>query len=221
VRGVSGGNVISMRTNFPEVGAALDRLGEDIGNKALVRAINVTVDQGKPAMAKQISAEFRVRSSDVKQRLTVVKAVARGGVLRFEASLAASNRGKGRSMNLIAFVDQVVTLAQARKRMAAGEGGVQTLRRGGQVQKALQLKFQIKRSGGKKTIPGAFIGNKGRTVFIRQGKGRLPIKALNTIDVPQMFNAKRINSVVRNVMLQRFPANFRRELRGVLGGFAK
>jgi len=84
-----------------------------------------------------------------------------------------------------------------------------------------QLHFQIKRAGGKKMIKGAFIGNKGRTVFIREGRERLPIKALATIDVPQMFNARRINSIVRAVMLKRFETNFRRELRAVLKGFAR
>jgi len=36
-----------------------------------------------------------------------------------------------------------------------------------------------------------------------------------------MFNTKRINQVVRQVMTDRFSANFQRELRTVLKGFAK
>lgn len=213
-------NVINMRTNFPSVAAALDRVAVDVGNKAMVRSLNTTIDQGKIAMARGISQEFRVSVATAKDRLWIVRAIAKGE-LRFEAKLEATRKGQGRSMNLIAFVEKSVTLAQARKRMKAGEGGTQTLRHGGQVQKALQVRFQVKRTGGQKVIPGAFIANDGRTVFIRAGKGRLPIKALNTIDVPQMFNTKRINSVVRAVMLQRFEANFKRELRAVLGGFAR
>lgn len=200
-------NVISIRHNFPAVAAKLDSLAVDVGNKAMVRALNTTVEQGKPLMARQISQEFRVTVGEVKKRLAIRKASARGGALRFEAVLEATRKSKGRSMNLIAFLENKVTLAEGRRRAKKG-----TLD---------QLRFQIKRAGGKKMIKGAFIGNNGRTVFIREGKGRLPIKALNTIDVTQMFNTRRINSVVREVILQKFQANFQRELRAVLRGFAR
>lgn len=205
---------ISVRHNFQKVVREMERAGKDAGERALVRALNVATDQGKTRMAQQISREFRISSGEVKSRLSAARARVKGAY-RFEAKLEASNRGKGRSMNLIAFVEQVVSLAQARKRRKAGEGQA---KRGN---RALELRFQIKRTGGKKVIPGAFIGNKGRTVFIREGKSRLPIKALNTIDVPQMFNTQRINKVVVDVILDRFEAQFRRELRAVMGGFAK
>lgn len=201
------GNMISVRNNFPAVAAALDRVAVDVGNKAMVRALNTTVKQGEGEMARQISKEYRITSSKAIDRLGIRRAVAKGGVLRFQAVLEATNRGKGRSMNLIGFVESKVSLAQARKRAKAG-----TLN---------QLHFQIKRSGGKKVIKGAFIANNGRTVFIREGDKRLPIKSLNTIGVPQMFNTKRLNSIVIGVMLKRFDINFRRELRSVLKGFAR
>ncbi len=200
-------STINVRTNFPDIAARMDRLPKEIGDKALVRSMNKTIDQGKTEMARGISREFRLTVAKAKERLAVRKAYAKGGVLHFQAELLATSKAKGRSMNIIAFVENKTTLGQARKRAKAG-----TLN---------QLHFQIKRSGGKKIIPGAFIGNKGRTVFIREGKGRLPIKAVNTIDIPQMFNTKRINIVVRKVMLNRLGANFKRELRSVLGGWAR
>jgi hypothetical protein len=49
-----------------------------------------------------------------------------------------------------------------------------------------------------------FVGNKGRTVFRRTGPKRLPIEPVRTIDVPQMFNQRRINKIVRDVMQQDF-----------------
>lgn len=200
-------NFISIRNNFPQVTSHLEKLGQDVGDKAMVRALNKTVEQGKTEMARKISQEFYISASVVKDRLAVRRASVRGGVLRFEAALEATRRGKGRSMNLIHFVEQKVTLAEAKRRRKAGD--------------MAQLRFQIKRTGGKKMLPGAFIANNGRTVFIRTGKARLPIKALNTIDVVQMFNTKRINSVVRDVMLKRFDVNFKRELRSVLKGYVK
>lgn len=211
---------ITVRTNFPQVAKRLDQLGREAGDKALRRALNTTVDQGKTEMARQISKTFRLSVSQAKERLAVRKASKRNEFV-FRVFLEATRRGKGRSMNLIAFVDKAVTLTQARKRMAAGEGGAHALRNGGSSQHALQVRFQIKRSGGRKVIPGAFIGNKGRTVFIRDGKGRLPIHALNTIDVQQMFNTKTVNGVVRKIMLERFAKNFEREMAAVLRGFGK
>lgn len=200
-------NKISMRTNFPAVAANLNKVADDIGNKAMVRALNTTIEQGKTQMARQISQEFRITVGKAKDRLAVHRASAKGGVLRFEATLEATRRGQGRSMNLIVFVENKTTLAQARKRAKQGTQS--------------QVHFQVKRAGGKKIIPGAFIGNKGRTLFIREGKERKPIRALNTIDVPSMFNTKRINTVVRKVMLDRFEQNFNRELRVVMKGYIK
>jgi hypothetical protein len=198
---------INIRNNFPQVVAQLNRLSQNVGDKAMVRALNKTVDQGKTEMARKISQEFRISSSVAKDRLAVRRASVRGGALRFEAVLEATRRGKGRSMNLIHFVEQKVTLAEAKRRTKAGD--------------LAQLRFQIKRTGGKKMLPGAFIANNGRTVFVRTGKQRLPIKAVNTIGVVQMFNTQRINNVVREVMLKRFDANFKRELRSVLKGYVK
>jgi len=195
------GIVLNLRTNFPEVMAKLSQVSDQIGNRAMVRALNNTITQGKAEMARDISKEFRISVGTAKDRLEVSRASSKGGVYKFEASLQATRKAKGRSMNVIAFVGALP------KRTKKG--------------KLAQIKFQIKRQGGKKTITGAFVGNKGRTMFIREGKGRLPIKAVSTIDIPQMFNTRRINEVVQKVMLDKFETNITRELRVVLGGFAK
>ncbi|OJW77991.1 phage tail protein [Thiobacillus sp. 65-1402] len=201
-------STISIRNNFPEVAARLNQLGTDIGNKAVVRALNTTIDQGKTQMARQISQEFRVSVGTAKDRLKVYKASARNGAFRLVATLEATRKDPGRSMNLIAFVTK-------------GKVSKASAKRSGRTDLAGQLQFQIKRAGGKKSIKGAFVGNMGRTVFIRTGKERLPIKALNTIDIGQMFNTRRVNKVVKQVMLDKFPANFQRELRAVLQGYAR
>lgn len=211
---------LQMRTNFDQVIREMQKIPDDLANKALARALNTTVAQGKIEMARKINQTYLLSVSQVKERLSIRKAYARG-TLQLQAVLEASRRGQGRSMNLIAFVEKSVTLAQAKKRRKAGEGGSYAPRNGAMVQKALELRFQIKRSGGQKMIKGAFIGNKGRTVFEREGKARLPIRALNTIDVPQMFNARRINEVVVRVMREQFDANLRRELSAALRGYLK
>lgn len=211
---------LNVRANFPQVMRELDRLPLEIGNKVLVRSLNGTVAKAKPEMAKQISREFMVTSAQAKDNLSIRNAKAKDGVYRFDAELMASNGGRGRSMNLINFVEKVVSLAQQRKRVRGGEGGTYRLR-GREVTKVLQLRFKIKRSGGMKVIPGGFIANDGRTMFIRVGKKRLPIEALSTIAMGQMFNTRRINEVVVQSMLDNFVAQFNREKRTVLGGWGK
>jgi hypothetical protein len=193
---------ISLRHNFPDVIKQLDRLADDVGNKVMARAMNRTIDQGKGEMAKQISRTFRISRAEALDRLHVSKVATRGRGVSLKATLSAANKGKARSMNMIKFI----------------MGGVPRRPKRGAMR---QLKFKIRRDGGNKSIPGAFVANNGRTVFIRTGKERKPIKALSTIDIPQMFNTREINKVVRDVMQERFGANFKRELRAVLRGFAK
>ena len=198
---------VDLRTNFPDVFKALDGVSSSIGDRAVVRALNATATQGKTAMAREIVKTYRISREDAKRRLEITWARHTRGGVEFEVQLTATRKAKGRSMNLIAFVEQSVTLAQGRKR-----------RKDGTIKK---LRFQIKRAGGKKTIDGAFIGNRGRTIFRRVGSDRLPIAAVNTIDVTQMFNTKRVAFAVRDLMLKRFQINFDRELHAVMKGFAK
>lgn len=198
-------NIISIRNNFPQVAARLDRLAKNVGDRALARALNETVRQGETAMARQISKEFRVTVGQAKDRLAVSYAKAKSGGVRMSATLMATRATKGRGMNLIHFVT-----------------GKPTRNKRGQL---AQLKFKIKRAGGRKSIKGAFVATNrktgGEAVFIRVGKSRMPIKTLTTVDIPQMFNTRRVNDVIRAVMKERFEINFRRQLRAVLKGFAR
>ena len=185
---------ISIKTNFPEVQRALDRLQADVGGKAMASALNKTIAIARTQMTREIPAEFNVKASFVRERLRITRAVGRAGLQILRAELAATSR-KGRGANVIAFVS-------ALQRARSGK------------QKALFVK--IKRQGGRKQVKGrfghgAFIGNKGRTVFERTGDKRLPIRAVTTIDIPQMFNTRRINRKVVQVMAQRFPDIFASE----------
>lgn len=185
---------LTIASNFPEVDAALERLGEQVGRPALASAMNKTVDRARVQMQREIAGQYNVTVGYVRQRLKVRKAYARGQ-LNLSAELIGGD-GKRRSANIIAFVERSVTLAQARKRAASG-----TLR---------VLRVKVKR-GQPKLLPGAFIGNKGRTVFRRVGKARLPIEPVQTIDVAQMFNTRRINQAVLRSIEVNLPAIFQRE----------
>ncbi|WP_382155397.1 phage tail protein [Hydrogenophaga sp. ANAO-22] len=195
---------LDFKTNFPEVQRSLRQLRSDIGGRALVSAMNKTMAQAQTQMGREITSEYRVTSAYVRERLRLKRAAFRAGQFSFTAELIGGN-GKKRSANMIAFLERSVSLAQARKRGKEG-----TLN---------QLRFQVRKTGGKKIITGAFIGNKGRTVFIRTGKDRLPIKAVSTIDVAQMFNQKRINRAVVGTIRARFPTIFASEARFYVSKF--
>lgn len=196
---------IDIKTNFPDVSRKLAQLREDVASRAMASALNKTVEQGRTKMIREITGEYVVSSAYVRDRLRIQRASYRAGVFSLEAALIGGD-GKRRSANLIRFVEKSTSLAQARKRAKAG-----TLQ---------QLHFQIKKKGGKKVIKGAFIGNKGRTVFMRTGKARLPIKALSTIDVPSMFNQRRINANVVAAIKAKFPEIFDREVRYYIAKFS-
>ena len=192
---------ISITTNFPEVQRKLDMLRADIAAKAATRAINRTIEQAKTAMGRQIRSEFMVDTRFVAQRLRIKRATFFQGVLNISATLDAS--AKTRSANVMRF--------GARQ---TGQG----------------VSVKIKRAGARKTVRGAFIGNKGRTVFERVpgtkmasrkwgGKHGEQIRPVQTIDVPQMFNTRRINAAVVAAMQSRFPAIFERELAYALSQF--
>lgn len=187
---------INVTHNFPEVQRKLQSLRDDVQARALASAVNKTVDQGKTQMIRQITDEYALTSGYVRERLSIRRASFRAGAFAIEAELLASNRR--RSANAIAFVRKVITLSQARRAQRQGK-------------RAPELQFKFKRREGFKTIQGAFIANKGRTVFIREGRPRLPIKPVQVIDIPQMFNSKQVNGSVVKFIRDKFPEVFARE----------
>ena len=175
---------ITIKHNFPNVQRQIDALREDIARKATASALNKTIALAKTAMSKEIRAEFVLSASEVNQALFISKASAKGGELRMQASLSSTSQRGKRSLNVAHFAAR-----QTRKGVS----------------------FKISRNGGRKTIPGSFLINGGKTVMIRTGKSRLPIKAIQTIDVAQMFNTKRINVKVTDMIKSRFPDVFEHE----------
>lgn len=78
-----------------------------------------------------------------------------------------------------------------------------------QVKKGVGVR--VKKTSGRKVMKGAFIGNKGRTVFKRVKDSRLPIKAIKTLSIPQMFNKETLKEVDKEASSsfnKRFKHNF-------------
>lgn len=204
----SGGVQISVAHNFPEVQRKVEQLREDIQKRALVSAINKTMDRGKTEMKRSIIKEFAVSSSYVQDQLYVRGARASSSSANLAAELLAKSNRR-RSRNVIAFA-KTLTLSQANRARRKSKRNP-------------ELRFVFKRGSDIKNIEGSFIGNKGRTVFIRTGgtmasrsryagsKHAEAIEAVQVIDVSQMFNTRRINMPVRMFIQNKFPEIFARE----------
>ena len=203
---------ISIKTNFPDVQRQLQAMQKGIADKAMASAMNKTMAQAKTAMSREIRAEFNMTAATVNASLLIKRASAAGGNFRMSAELSSISRRGKRSLNLIHFTERSVSMAQARGRAKAG-----TLNR---------LFVQIKKSGGKKSLRTAFIANQGRTVFMRTGeakrvmtkgsnagKRKEPLKAVQTIAVASMFNARRVNAKVVQMIEEKFGAIFANEAR--------
>ncbi|MGB2832973.1 MAG: phage tail protein [Methylotenera sp.] len=194
---------LSIKTDFKNVQQSLDRLSTDLQKRVVPAALNKVIAKAKTEMKQQITSEFNLKSSEVADRLRIIKAGRE--LAKWVAVLDPfASKKRGRSLNVIHFLENKTTLSQAKKRGKAG-----TLN---------QLHFQIKRVGGQKLISGAFIGKKGRTVFVRTSGDRLPIKALSTIDVPQMFKTKRIQSKVLARIEKEMQVEFDRAIAAALSG---
>lgn len=80
--------------------------------------------------------------------------------------------------------------------------------------KAKQTKkgVRAKAWGETKLYKGAFIGNRGRTVFARTSKKRLPIKALVGPNPAVEFNKRIVTTTFQSSVTKRFKTVFEREL---------
>ncbi len=170
-------------SGLDEARKRLKSLSTLAGSSAMAMALNKTAAKGKTEVNRAITQRYQIKASEVRNSVSMRNASAKqGGELQATISIFGSQKKKGRSLNLIHFTERKVTLAQGRKR---AKDGTQN-----------QLRFNIIKGQGGKMIKGSFIGNKGRTIFMREGKARLPIKPVQVIGVGQMFNFRPISERV-------------------------
>ena len=193
------------------VKANLKRLSTELQKgKAMQAAINKTATKGQAEINRAIRDEYVVKAEEVRNSITV--SGARAGRLQARIDIFGSARRRGRSLNLIHFLAAF---------QAKGAGAFKTRAARGIRKKDLaaigkQLGFQIKRGGGLKQIDGAFVGNNGRTVFIRQGDRRLPIEPMRVIGYSQMFGSRKIHDRVLGKIRSEFPVEIERAIKMIL-----
>lgn len=171
-----------------EVQRRIGRLPGELQGKAMSAAINKTAQKARAEINRAITQEYAVKADEVRNAISLRSAS--GSNLQAVIDIFGSKSRRGRSANMIRFLAVAVAAGASFKTRGAGikKKDIAALKR--------QLGFKIRRAGGLKKIDGAFIGNKGRTVFIRTGDARLPIKPVQVIGFSQMFNARKIRDRV-------------------------
>jgi hypothetical protein len=190
-----------------QVKQQLAGLSRDMKSKVLQPAINKVAEKARAEINRAIPEEFAVKASEVRNAVEVRKASS--GQLAATITIFGSKNKKGRSLNMIHFVAAAYMRGQGSFKTRSGAVGIRK-----RDIKAIgnQIGFQIKRGSGLKTKEGAFIGNKGRTVFIRTSDKRLPIKAVQVIGFSQMFSSKKISKRIMDKINEELPVEVSRSV---------
>lgn len=193
--------------NLEGIEKIIKHLDPMAAGSAIAYTLNKSADGAKTYLAKEITSEYKIPPSDVKQNMKVIfKATA--SVLYAVLSI------KGVGIPLIKFGAKQAgfQIVRAGAKDSKEKFLVRTKRRMGNVT------VQVKKQGGRKVVnidPGAFIqvmksGHVG--VFHRIGKERNPIKELYSIGPSKATRTKKISDGVKKYIINYFQANFLRNL---------
>lgn len=187
------------------VAKMLDGVRSDLRPRVLQPAINKVAEKARAEIARALPQEFAVKAAEVRSAVDLRRASS--GRVEAVLTVFGSAKRKGRSLNLIHFLAAVQMAGQAFK----VRGAKATKKDLAMLDQ--QLGFIIKRAGGMKRLDGVFLGNKGRTIFRRVGRARLPIEPVQVIGFSQMFNSRRISQRVIDKINTEMPVEVERALR--------
>lgn len=148
--------------------------------KIVVSTLNKTVGNTEVAVRKDVAKATGLAQGKIKPHLSVNKA----NRTRMEAAITTSKP----TFNLIRF---------------ATPAAVKNYRK----TKGLKAKAWGKAA---RVFPGVFIGNKGRTAFIREGK---KIRGAHGPSIPRAMASKKIAAHAREVIATRWDVNFRSQMK--------
>lgn len=194
----------------------LAALPGELRDRAVAAGLNRTAEKAQTEINRAIRDEYVIPADRVRNSLTLRQASAARLQFTAEIQIFGSPSRKGRSANVIAFMEKKVSFAEAKRRRKKGELFVQSKGRLLPI-----LRFVFKRGSSGKVIEGAFVGNKGRTVFRRVGAARLPIEPVRVIDVGQMFRSKKVSKRVLERINRDLPVEMDRAVKSVIARFGR
>jgi hypothetical protein len=203
---------VSVRTNIDKNVLAIGKITSAIKDKATIRAINHAAKKVRTETDRRITKVYNIKKKDIKSHMKVDFAH------KGQAVLAATLTMSGTPIPLINFAAKAKNPWNVPGRPHKKKGGGVTVK--------------IKKTGGKKLIPSAFITTtkSGReSVFIRtnvpgapQVKGGSqpydpPIVTLRSVSLPSMFASKAISDALQLVALRQFNKEYERQVRLLSG----
>lgn len=194
----------------------LAALPHELRDRAVAAGLNRTAEKAQTEINRAIRDEYVIPADRIRNSLKLRQASAARLQFTAEIQIFGSPSRKGRSANVIAFMEKKVSFAEAKRRRKKGELFVQSKGRLLPI-----LRFVFKRGSAGKVIEGAFVGNKGRTVFRRVGAARLPIEPVRVIDVGQMFRSKKVSSRVLERINRDLPVEMDRAVKSVIARFGR
>lgn len=117
-------------------------------DKAFQRALQVASMKAKTRISRKVRATYNIKAAAVGRSVQLRKLQSEPGRLLLYT---------GRMLGLDKF-----SARPKKVRTAAG--------------RRVGVTVQVKKSGGRKLVKGAFLGGKGKVIFTREGEGRLPIE---------------------------------------------
>lgn len=182
---------MNVRRESDFVIARIESVTRDKIGKANIRALNRAIDTAQTVANRKIRERYNVKAAAIRKAFKKKRASKR------QAYAVAELEISGIRIPLIEF-----SASWTRK-----------MRPGASV--------RVLREGGRKRIPGAFIGVHGasgaRQVFIRTTKDRYPIKALRSVSVPQQFAHRAVLAAVQEATREAYSKNFAQQLKFLSG----
>ena len=175
---------LSIKHSLKGLSRRLDQQRKEMP-KVITTALNRTAGNAAVAVRRGISQATGIAVGKIKPRMALKKAT-RSRQIAILTAFA-------HTPNLVRFAS------------AAAIGA--SLKRKG---KGLKAKAWAKRA---RVFPGTFVANRGRTVFVRRGKGRLPITNVYGPSIPRSMGSKRVLRHVQEIIVRRWRINFAHEFK--------
>lgn len=204
---------INLQINgLPEVQALLKKYDGPAFKRAANVALVKVAAAAKADISSAIIARYNIAAADVRASVDIGAVSDTEQALQISVNIFGSPSKRGRSMNVVRFLEKKPSRAEVRRRIA---GGTQN-----------QLRFKFVKARGLKTIDGAFLGNLGRTVFQREpgkymskrtnksghSKHAQAIRPVQMIGISGMFNFNPIRQRVLDTISQTYPTHLRAAL---------
>lgn len=151
---------------------------------AMASALNRTLDFTATHTTKLVTQEYAVKAKDVKATMRKKKAS--------KSDLSCYINSTGHTISLMHF--KVTPRKYSKRRYKA--------------------KVQIKKSGGKQEIKGAFVQtmNGATNVWKREGRRRLPVRMLRTLSIPQMISNEKVDEKVSRLAGEKLNERIQHEI---------